>query len=215
VGDPELTVDEPVPGLSIRQPRRGHRWGVEVYLLAWAALLDPGPEAVDLGTGSGVVAALLAHHGRRVVAVERDASWLGLASRNLAPFGERVRLVAADVRSWEGPRVDVVVCNPPWFDPARGPVSPDPWRAASRSTVHGGPEDFARAGLRLADRVWVVGPRPVPVEGAHVARWGRHGRLVLSELRPGAGPSVEMPVVLEQVMSRVRGRAGVEGPPPG
>lgn len=188
--DDALTVDTPAPGLVLRQPRRGHRWGVEAYLLVDFALRGGDVRgALDFGTGSGILAALLAVAGVRVTAIERLPEWAGLARANLGPLA--VPVVEADVRVWSGPRVDVVVTNPPWFDPAAGPVSPDPWKAASRTALAGTPEDFVAAGLRHADRVCVVGPRAVGVPGAHLARVARTGRLVLSEVRPGEGQTAE------------------------
>ena len=187
--------------MAVCQPRRGYRWGVEVYLLADFALGDgPVGTAVDLGTGSGIVALLLATRGVVVTAVERSRAWLPLARENLA--GHAVTLVEADVRAWQGAPVDVVVTNPPWFDPEAGPSSPDRWKAESRTALFGTPEDFVRAGLRHAGRVCVVGPRPVVVPGAHLARTARSGRLVLSEVRPGEGDTREEEVELAAVYGR-------------
>ncbi len=199
--DRTLTTDFPVPGVAIRQPRRGYRWGVEVYLLADFALGDGAVRtAVDLGTGSGIVALLLATRGVAVTAVERSPSWVPLARENVA--GHDVTVVEADVREWQSPAVEVVVANPPWFDPATGPVSPDRWKAESRTALFGSPEDFVRAGLRHAGRVCVVGPRPVVVPGAFLARVARSGRLVLSEVRPGEGSTREEGVDLAAVYGR-------------
>lgn len=191
----ELTRETPAPGLVAWQPRRGHRFGVEVYLLADFALRGgPAATAVDLGTGGGILALLLAWAGARVTAIEREPRWLELARRSVADSGLQVEVVAADARAWRGAPVDVVVTNPPWFDPARGPVPPDPWRAASRATLHGGPGDFVRAGLALAPRVCLVGPALPEVEGAFLARRAAHGRVRLGEYRLGAGATDDEPV---------------------
>jgi tRNA1Val (adenine37-N6)-methyltransferase len=204
--DGELTADTPAPGLTVCQPRRGYRWGVEVYALASFALDAPVGTAVDLGTGSGIVALLLAHQGVRVTAVERDPRWLAVARDN--SVGWPVDVVEGDVRTWTGSAVDVVVCNPPWFDPAAGPVSGDSWKAASRTALAGTPEDFVRAGLRVSRRICVVGPRVVDLRDTHVARLARLGRLFLYEVRPGPGET--RTEALGDVY--VRWRSG--GPPP-
>lgn len=78
--------------------------------------------AFDLGTGTGVLAAVLARRGlHRVVATDRDPRALACARENLSRLGwaDRVEVVAADPYP-EG-RAALIVCNPPWL-PAR-PVS--------------------------------------------------------------------------------------------
>ncbi|MGO4302993.1 MULTISPECIES: methyltransferase [unclassified Cupriavidus] len=79
--------------------------------------------AFDIGTGTGVLAALLAQRGvRRVVATDQDPRALGCARANLERLGyaQDVEVIEADLFP-EG-RAPLVVCNPPWV-PAR-PSSP-------------------------------------------------------------------------------------------
>lgn len=79
--------------------------------------------AFDIGTGTGVLAAVLARRGvRRVVAIDRDPRALACARENLERLGlaKQVEVVEADLFP-EG-RAALVVCNPPWV-PAR-PSSP-------------------------------------------------------------------------------------------
>ncbi|MBS1197069.1 MAG: methylase [Proteobacteria bacterium] len=75
--------------------------------------------AFDIGTGTGVLAALLAHRGvKRVVATDQDARALVCARDNLARLNlnQQVEVIQADLFP-EG-RAPLVVCNPPWL-PAR------------------------------------------------------------------------------------------------
>ena len=79
--------------------------------------------AFDIGTGTGVLAAVLARRGiERVVATDLDPRALACARENLGRLGlaGKVELVQADLFP-EG-RAALVVCNPPWV-PAR-PSSP-------------------------------------------------------------------------------------------
>src|SRR6202044_2598039 len=79
--------------------------------------------AFDIGTGTGVLAAVLARRGfRRVVATDQDPRALACARENLERLGlsGQVEVVQADLFP-EG-RAALVVCNPPWI-PAR-PSSP-------------------------------------------------------------------------------------------
>ena len=79
--------------------------------------------AFDIGTGTGVLAAVLARRGvERLVATDLDSRALACARENVRQLGlaERIDIVQADLFP-EG-RAALVVCNPPWV-PAR-PSSP-------------------------------------------------------------------------------------------
>ncbi len=79
--------------------------------------------AFDIGTGTGVLAAVLARRGiQRLVATDQDPRALACARENLERLGlaGQVEVLQADLFP-EG-RAALVVCNPPWV-PAR-PSSP-------------------------------------------------------------------------------------------
>jgi len=79
--------------------------------------------AFDIGTGTGVLAAVLARRGiARVIATDQDPRALACAGANIERLrlADRVEIVAADLFP-EG-RAALVLCNPPWV-PAR-PSSP-------------------------------------------------------------------------------------------
>jgi methylase of polypeptide subunit release factors len=79
--------------------------------------------AFDIGTGTGVLAAVLARRGiPHIVATDHDRRALACARENLTRLGftERVDVVQADLFP-EG-KAQLIVCNPPWV-PAR-PTSP-------------------------------------------------------------------------------------------
>jgi hypothetical protein len=86
----------------------------------------PAPElplAFDIGTGTGVLAAVLARRGvARIVATEQDPRALVCARENIARLGlaGQVEVVQANLFPEGGAKL--VVCNPPWI-PAR-PSSP-------------------------------------------------------------------------------------------
>jgi len=79
--------------------------------------------AFDIGTGTGVLAAVLASRGvKRVVATDQDPRALACARENVERLGyaQQVEVVEADL--FPPGRARLVVCNPPWV-PAR-PSSP-------------------------------------------------------------------------------------------
>ena len=98
--------------------------GEYIGLVAEAALPSPLPQlAFDIGTGTGVLAAMLARRGiKQIVATDQDPRALACARENLArmKLDERIEVLEADLFP-EG-RAPLIVCNPPWL-PAR-PSSP-------------------------------------------------------------------------------------------
>ncbi|MER7858013.1 class I SAM-dependent methyltransferase [Amycolatopsis japonica] len=74
--------------------------------------------AFDIGTGTGVLAAVLAHRGvERVVATDNEPRALACARENFARLGfDGVETLETDV--FPPGRAPLIVCNPPWL-PAR------------------------------------------------------------------------------------------------
>jgi SAM-dependent methyltransferase len=105
------------PHYGVFSPVRGEYVGLvaEALRLVGRAV----PLAVDIGTGTGVLAALLARSSvARIVATDQDARALVCARENLQRLGvlTQVEIVEADLFP-EG-RAPLIVCNPPWL-PAR------------------------------------------------------------------------------------------------
>ena len=110
------------PHYGVFSPVRGEY----VALVAGAALpsaMHSESLAFDIGTGTGVLAAVLARRGvQRVVATDQDSRALACARANIARLGcnAQVDIVQADL--FPPGRAPLVVCNPPWL-PAK-PSSP-------------------------------------------------------------------------------------------
>ena len=90
--------------------------GEYVELLATAPLPAAAASqgALDIGTGSGVLAALLARRGLIVQATDLSSAALACAADNLQRLGlaGQVTLLRADL--FPPGRAGLVVCNPPW-----------------------------------------------------------------------------------------------------
>lgn len=102
------------PHYGVYSPVRG-----EYIDLIAQAPLPATTLAFDIGTGTGVLAAVLARRGvRHVVATDHDPRALACARENLHRLGldTEVDVVQADL--YPDGRAPLIVCNPPWV-PAR------------------------------------------------------------------------------------------------
>lgn len=96
------------------------RFGTDAILLAGFVSAGRRDSIVDLGTGSGVIALLLASRtGAKVTGVELQPKVAELACRNVAlnNMESQVRILNADIREGGGlspGEATVVVCNPPY-----------------------------------------------------------------------------------------------------
>ncbi|TXL92411.1 class I SAM-dependent methyltransferase [Streptomyces sp. IB2014 016-6] len=108
------------PHYGVFSPVRGEY----VDLVARAPLdgpspVAPGRTAFDLGTGTGVLAAVLAGRGfDRVVATDISPRALDCADDNVRALGLAGRIDVVGPCLYPEGRADLVVCNPPWI-PAR------------------------------------------------------------------------------------------------
>lgn len=102
------------PHYGVFSPVRGEY----LDLLAKAPL--PSTElAFDIGTGTGVVSALLAKRGiRKIIATDLDPRALRCASDNLERLGLTTQVELQQTDLFPAGKAPLIVCNPPWL-PAR------------------------------------------------------------------------------------------------
>ena len=152
------------------------------------AACRPASLAFDIGTGTGVLAAVLARRGiQRVIATDQDPRALACARENIERLGlaKQVEVVEADL--FPDGQAALVVCNPPWV-PAR-PSSPiergiyDPESRMLRGFLAGLPAHLLPDGegwLILSDLAEHLGLRTrdelLAMIAAPASRWrtGRH-----------------------------------------
>ena len=139
--------------------------------------------ALDLCTGSGCLAVLLADHypNADVDAVDQSAEALEVAQRNVNDYGfeEEIRLVKSDLfAALKGCRYDLIVSNPPYVNGASMAKLPPEYRHKPQLALSSGDHglDHVREILRAA-------PEHLEPDGILVVEIG-HNRAALDAAYP-------------------------------
>jgi methylase of polypeptide subunit release factors len=86
-------------------------------------LITSNSLAFDIGTGTGVLAAVLARRGiQRIIATDQDIRAINCARENLTRLNLDAQVEVVQANLFPQGRAALIVCNPPWL-PAR-PSSP-------------------------------------------------------------------------------------------
>ena len=103
--------------------------GTDSVILGALVTLARPRQILDVGTGTGVVALMLAQrtekYGSQIRGLEIDFDAFHQASQNIAssPWTDRLTIEHDSIRNfaehYEGPLHDVIVCNPPYFQGSR------------------------------------------------------------------------------------------------
>jgi len=120
---------------ALAQDRCAMKVGSDGILLgAWAPIQGLG-RALDIGTGTGLLALMLAQRAptAQLDAIEVDARAAQQAAQNVAAssFADRITVHPTALQAFVPLfSYDLLVCNPPFF--AAGPTSPEQWRQQAR-----------------------------------------------------------------------------------
>lgn len=148
-----------------------------VLLGAWAPIENVN-HILDVGTGTGLIALMLAQrsHSANITAVEVDPAAAAQANENIQKslWADRVKVVCDDFRGYQSEiKFDLIVSNPPYFMDAL--KCPDEQRNMARHT--GGLNYdllFQQAAHLLSERGTVSIIIPVEAESAAVnAAWNQ------------------------------------------
>ncbi|MHC1788704.1 tRNA1(Val) (adenine(37)-N6)-methyltransferase [Solidesulfovibrio sp.] len=207
------------------QPEGGFRFGSDALLLAAFAAGLPGTRAADLGTGCGAAGLgwLLAatDETATVTGLDLEPAMIQAAGHNAAALGlaERFAARVVDVRriredAGPGPEsCDLVLCNPPYRDPASGRRPPGPARDAARFEVGGSLPDFAAAAAYLLANKGFFACIHLAERLTHVAAALAACRLEIKRLLPVA-PRAGAPARQLLVAARKNGGPGLRLEPP-
>jgi hypothetical protein len=102
------------PHYGVFAPIRSEYVGL-VAKAAWPGEKIP-QLAFDIGTGTGVLAAVLARRGvTRVLATDLDARALACARENVERLGVATKVEVATADLFPPGQAELIVCNPPWL----------------------------------------------------------------------------------------------------
>lgn len=190
----DVTRDRVLGGrVTLDQPRRGYRGGVDPVLLAAAVPARPGDRVLELGCGAGMASLCLAARvpGLSLTGVELQPAYAALARHNAALNGAPLEVLAADLAALPPQLRQLgfqhVFANPPYHAP-EAPAAQDAGRAAGRREETPLAEWIAVAARRLAPRGMLTLILPVArLPAALGALDGRLGSVEALPLAPRAG----------------------------
>ncbi len=132
--------------LSVLQPRKGYRAGIDAVMLAASVPAKSGEHVLDLGAGVGVAALCMASRspGTRVTGLEvqTDLAKVGNENARRNAFAPRVQIVEGSVcekaAALEQKHVpygsfDHVMTNPPFYEAGTVLTSPDAGKAVAHA----------------------------------------------------------------------------------
>jgi len=139
---------------SIEQKGAAHPVGTDGVLLgAWADAVG-AKRILDIGTGTGLVALMLAQRNlsAQILAVETHPMSAALACRNFAasPWADRLETVESSIQDFAqntDEQFDLIVSNPPFF--SEKTVSPDAERQLGRHTKSLSPGELLAVAKKL------------------------------------------------------------------
>jgi tRNA1Val (adenine37-N6)-methyltransferase len=204
--------------LKVLQNKKGYRFSIDALLLAHFARPRRGERIIELGTGCGVVPAILTCGCRpgKVVGVEIQPSLADLARRNmiLNRVSSRVKIWEKDLKTLDGKRwkegFDLVISNPPYRKVGSGRINPREEKALARHEIQATLEDLLRAAHHLLSqkgRLVMIYPafrtadliremarfrfEPKRLQFVH-SREGEEARLITVEALKGGGIQVRV-----------------------
>lgn len=150
---------------TIRQQRSAMKVGTDGVLLgAWAGVRPTDRRILDIGTGTGLIAVMLAQRteGAVITGVDIDDVTEARENGEASPWGDRLHFVQQPIQQFRSTeRFDLIVSNPPFYVDAL--VCPDLGRTTARHTVHLSYGELLDAVVRLLSpggRFAVVLPTP-------------------------------------------------------
>ena len=119
---------------------------------AWAQAPENPCRILDVGTGTGLIALMMAQRYplASIVGIDIDSSAVAQANSNVkaSPFHDQIRIYEADICHYVFHQpFDVIICNPPYFD--HDLICPNNQRAMARHAITLSYHDLIHAAYSL------------------------------------------------------------------
>lgn len=103
------------PHYGVFSPVRGEYVDLVANAPLPAAVLHGGT-AFDIGVGSGILSAVLAHRGiQNIIATDQDPRALACSTANIQQLGFAQQVSIVEANLFPSTKADLIVCNPPWL----------------------------------------------------------------------------------------------------
>lgn len=130
-------------GLQIFQPRKGYRFSIDAVLLAHFPDLHNVQHIIDLGTGNGVIALLLAYRkpGAQIIGLEVQPLMVERARRSIEhnKLSGTIHIECLDIRRlarcFPAAVADLAICNPPFWKEGEGKLNRNSEEALARHEI--------------------------------------------------------------------------------
>ena len=140
---------------TIEQEHAAMKVGTDGVLLgAWAKVPGPGSMVLDVGTGTGLIALMIAQRTKEVMldALEIDPSSVRQAQENFqnSPWKERITCIHSSFQEYASQSkqlYDLIICNPPFFSASY--LTPSKEKNLARHDDSLSLEDLFKASLLL------------------------------------------------------------------
>ena len=143
---------------TINQDKCAFKVGTDGVLLGASANVDGIKTILDIGTGTGLIALMLAQRcNAEIIAIEPDNSSFEQAVKNVekSKWSSRIKVENTDLQNFNPGtlKFDLIVANPPYFTDSL--KNPDSGKSATRHNVTLNSEDL----LKGVNRLLVTGGR--------------------------------------------------------
>lgn len=143
--------------IKVMQNRGGYRFSIDAVLLAYHAAARPGDKVLDLGTGCGIIALIMASRlaELRIYAVEVQRELAELAAANVRQnqLADRIDVLSTDMKLLRPSMIsgpcDLVVSNPPYRRSGSGRINPNSQRALARHEIKASLSDVLQTTRRM------------------------------------------------------------------
>ena len=136
-------LDDLQNGYHIIQNTRDFCYGIDAVLLSDFARVMKGEQALDLGTGTGIIPILLKAktQGEHFTGLEIQEESADMARRSvlLNHLENKIDIVCGDIKEadtlFQAASFDVITCNPPYMIGQHGITNPDAPKAIARHEI--------------------------------------------------------------------------------